>query len=181
MSARQATWERMCVLTRDAGSFSVRDVRGGTGFRSDTQVRAFVEELCGAGHVVETTASGTSTARMYRVARRSSIVPPPGGCDTQTANLWRTIRMLKAFSTADLQIAASTEDVPVTLPMTQRFLSHLVRAGYLTLVTKARAGRSATYQLKAHMNTGPKAPVIRKVKEVFDPNREQVVWREIAL
>lgn len=179
MSARQATWNVMRARSGIDGGFAAHEVVGRGGFTSVDQVHAFVLEMMAAG-VVERLPGDDGEPARYRVTRALEKVPPPAAEDTQTANLWRTMRMLKTFSTVELQAAATTEETPVTLPMAQRFIGFLKLAGYLTVIAKPAHGRPASYQLRPHMNTGPKAPVIRKVKEVFDANRGQVMWREVA-
>ena len=62
------------------------------------------------------------------------------------------------------------------------YIIFLHRAGYLKMIAPAKVGgfskvrEKARYRFLSHKNTGPKAPMIQRVKHVYDPNLEQVVW-----
>jgi hypothetical protein len=92
--------------------------------------------------------------------------------------LWRTMKILGEFSACDLAIHASTEDCLVAESEAKDYIFHLHRAGYLVLSrphVKGRAGLSR-YRMLPSKNTGPRPPQIQRVKQVYDPNLQQVVW-----
>jgi hypothetical protein len=59
-----------------------------------------------------------------------------------------------------------------------KFLEH---AGYLTVIAKGKGGSAAsTYRTVKGRITGPRAPMITRLKAVYDPNMHQIVWSEGA-
>jgi hypothetical protein len=95
--------------------------------------------------------------------------------------LWRTAKMLREFTAADLAIHASTEEHAVAEAEAALYARYLARAGYLTVVQPARlGGRKGTtrYCFNLDRNTGPKAPVIERPWLVYDQNERRVVWHE---
>lgn len=94
-------------------------------------------------------------------------------------NMWRTMRIISEFDFRDLAIAASTEEVQVKPSDAKTYIQYLYKAGYLVITQKAKRGRNATparYRLIASRYSGPKPPQIQRVRQVFDPNLNQVVW-----
>jgi hypothetical protein len=92
--------------------------------------------------------------------------------------MWRTMKVLKAFSPGELAIAASTATVSVKLSTAKSYAAALYRAGYLIVVNKSKPGTQAVYRLLNSKNTGPKPPQIQRTKRVFDPNLNAVIWSE---
>lgn len=89
-------------------------------------------------------------------------------------NIWRSMRMMAEFSPLDLAAHSSTDTVEVSEATVRSYCTHLLRAGYLRVLVKAVPGkRQARYRLIK--NTGPLPPKIQRVKQVFDPNLNQVV------
>ena len=73
-------------------------------------------------------------------------------------NLWRTMKILREFDFQELAAAASTEE---------------------TSITPATAIRHR-YKLLPSKYTGPRPPQIQRVKQLYDPNVDKVVWpREV--
>lgn len=100
--------------------------------------------------------------------------PPKPAAGTVTGNLWRTMRFLGAFSPTDLRVHAHTDDVRVGRDEATAYCQMLHRAGYLRVVQKAIPGRrEAVYRLVR--NTGPKAPELRRIRAVVDPNLGEIV------
>jgi hypothetical protein len=93
--------------------------------------------------------------------------------------MWRTMKMLAAFTPSDIAIHASTDDVSVNKSDAKDYIGHLHKAGYLTVTKKAKPGcNQARYRLLPSKNTGPHSPQVQRIKQVFDPNLNKVVWRE---
>ncbi|MGD9862566.1 MAG: hypothetical protein AB7S99_05070 [Pseudodonghicola sp.] len=93
------------------------------------------------------------------------------------ANIWRSMRMLRKFSTVDVALHSSTPATQVTESTVKSYCSMLLATGYLRVLQKADPvkGRKAIYQLVR--NTGPKPPMIQRVKQVYDPNTGTVYRR----
>jgi hypothetical protein len=92
--------------------------------------------------------------------------------------MWRAMRMMQGdWNSQDLAVAASTDDVTINEQEAARYIGHLFGAAYLQMTAKNNGPKSkARYRLVK--NTGPKAPMIQRLKTVFDPNLGQVVWQE---
>ena len=52
----------------------------------------------------------------------------------------------------------------------------LQRAGYLKVAVSKGPYRRARYMLIPARNSGPQAPLIQRIKQVYDPNLGKVVW-----
>ncbi|RWR26818.1 hypothetical protein D2T29_19770 [Sinirhodobacter populi] len=85
-------------------------------------------------------------------------------------NMWRSMRLLGTFNIIDISAHSTTPSVSVALETAQSYCSILLATGYLRVVTKADPvkGRRAVYRLIR--DDGPKAPMIQRVKQVYDPN-----------
>jgi len=91
--------------------------------------------------------------------------------------MWQTMWILKEFNARDLAVAAATKDVPVSDNTAKDYIYNLHKAGYLIQTQAAKnSGGLARYRALPSMHTGPKPPMVQRIKQVFDPNINQVVW-----
>ena len=94
-------------------------------------------------------------------------------------NMWRTMRIIGEFDYRDLAATASTEEVPVSPGDAKDYVHHLYKANYLVVTVPAKRGfkaKPARYRLIPSKFTGPKPPQVQRVRQVFDPNLNEVVW-----
>ena len=86
--------------------------------------------------------------------------------------MWRAIRILKHFTCDELfaHVAKYT-----TTSNVRSYLKCLHQSGYLR--TERKGIEAATYYLMK--NTGPQPPQILKVREVYDPNLDKIMLREV--
>lgn len=176
-------WSVIMDLHRDQGLFTVQDVDRQTSAHLTT-VRDYLRRLQRAG-IVEQTGEMRGPAKLYRMVKPAPEAPSvdrdgrvndrPSG----TEQMWRTMKMRGAFTADELAEGASTDDVAVAPRTAKAYCTALHRAGYLTVIGKPdpRGGRTR-YRLAPSMMTGPKAPMIQRVKRVFDPNLGRVMWTE---
>jgi hypothetical protein len=110
--------------------------------------------------------------RIYGIA--PGWVPETGtGRRTPALNLWTAMRRLRVFTPTDLAAHADTEEAPVSVDHARTYCRDLVAAGYLAVARKAVPGQcEAQYRLAR--NTGPRAPVVKRVLSLLDPNLRQV-------
>lgn len=87
-------------------------------------------------------------------------------------NMWRTMRIIKKFNAQELAVNSSTPSCTVKESSAEDYIKHLHRAGYLR---KLQDGR---YFFKPKMFSGPKPPMVQKVKRVWDQNLKKVMWSE---
>lgn len=94
------------------------------------------------------------------------------GGDAQV-NMWRTARRLKDFSATDLVAWSSTEETPVDHKAARRFCELLLRGGYVRVTRKAKPGVNEAFY-RMIRDTGPRAPVEKRVRAIYDPNEERL-------
>ena len=95
--------------------------------------------------------------------------------------MWRTMRSKSTadFDFRDLALWSSTDDVSVNEGDAKDYLLNLAKAGYLIQVSAAKFGkdvRPARYRFDQRRNSGPKPPMVQRMKTVFDPNLRKIVW-----
>jgi hypothetical protein len=59
----------------------------------------------------------------------------------------------------------------------EKYLRHLRDAGYLIQVKGSRSC-AVMWRFLPSMHTGPRAPMIQRVKRVWDQNLKKVMWSE---
>lgn len=122
---------------------------------------------------------GSGVPHVYRLVR-DNISPPRVRADGSeidhhkgTQRMWNTIRSRKIFTLSDLHALSSTTQHPVARSAAMMYLKYLEYAGYVKKIKGTELAR-ATYRLV--INTGPKAPMVQRIRQVWDPNVEKVVW-----
>lgn len=112
---------------------------------------------------------GPKQRRLWTVAPGAEALRAAAPAGTVEGNLWRTMRTQALFSPTDLMAMSSTPSVAVTLPDAVAYCEALAAADYLAVVRKPVPGkREAVYRLVE--NTGPRPPVVRRVRALVDPN-----------
>jgi len=171
---------RVIMELNQRGAFSLADIVHQTNASKDS-VAEYVGRLRKAGFLAiadETPVNGLKRL-WYRVVkprrhaprlRRDGTEMPP----TKRENMWRTMRMQRKFSVRDIVVCAATSDVPIRLADAKDYVKNLHKAGYLNVVSKN--GNAHVYMLVK--NTGPKPPQVQRVRRIFDPNLNAVVWPE---
>lgn len=87
--------------------------------------------------------------------------------------IWTAIRVLRGFSYSEVVMTASTGGDSVSEDEVRKYVQSLVRAKY---VKKCGPSRPARFILLPVRNTGPKPLMIQRGGNVFDPNKNAVVW-----
>jgi len=179
---RQAIWEEI----RKLRVFTVPQLALACKTHKKT-VQSYIDCLCASGHVVETE-EAILGQRVYRLDRDAGVEAPrvraDGSAVTQglpREQMWRTMRAKSTadFDYRDLAMWASTDDVPVSEVDANDYVKNLAKAGYLILVAPTKGGRGssiARYRFDQRRNTGPKPPMVQRMKTVFDPNERKIVW-----
>jgi len=85
---------------------------------------------------------------------------------------WQSMRILREFSLADLQVTAE-----VTYDSAKKYVRLLERAGYLLRVVR-HSGQPGSYaRWRLVRDSGPVAPILRgglRPDRVYDPNLQEV-------
>jgi hypothetical protein len=189
-AGREGVWDTIRQLQR----FTVPDLQGATRLGVDS-IRDYLHGLVAAGYV---RALGPDTRREQRTSRRANEFLPTlyelirdagpeaprlrkdGSEVTQGRgrdHMWRAAKMLTTFDARDLAVYASTEECAVSEADSRHYCQYLAKAGYLAVIEPGGPGRLARYRFVASRNTGPRAPMVQRVRQVYDPNLGRVVWR----
>ena len=183
----QAFW-RIILEQGSAGApFTVADIHGKTNAGRDC-VREYMLALERGGYLEpagERPRMGSvAPAKLYRLLKSPKDAPrlrrdgTPVEMGAAREQMWRTIRMLGKFTLRDLVVTASTERTPIKESDAKDYLRYLRAAGYLRSQRQALPGGPALYHLLPGKNTGPRPPMVQRVRQVFDPNLNRVVWSQ---
>jgi len=180
---RQAIWEEI----RRQRVFTVRDVADACKAH-EKSVQDYVDCLVASGHLESVDCSESHGCVVRCLVKDAGVEAPrvraDGSAVTQglpREQMWRTMRAKSThdFDYRDLALWSSTDDVPVAESDAQDYLRNLVKAGYLIRVAAAKTGKGAhlaRYRFDQRRNTGPKPPMVQRMKTVFDPNERKIVW-----
>ncbi|MCC7546155.1 MAG: hypothetical protein IT532_00145 [Burkholderiales bacterium] len=175
LSPRELLWQQV----RDRRDFTLMQLIGSTGIHKRT-VQSYLQGLLAGGYVQDLRADG-----VYRLVRDVGVEAPRVDAQGRTVTqgsgreaLWRTMKVLGSFTARELALHASTEQHLVAEEEANTYIKFLSRAGYLRCIEPARTPRQARYLFVRARNSGPRAPMIQRVKQVFDPNLGKVVYVE---
>lgn len=185
LTGRDAVWFAIRKLKR----FTLDDIAKQTKQQRNT-VRDYVNGLTKAGYLSHEE-QDKYTPHYWELVRDCGSVRPyvdKNGKESRNGigrnNMWRTIKMTKhPFSKRDLAIMASTDDHQVSVNEANYYIRSLALAGYIHLVEPAVRGANplpAKYRFLPSKNTGPRAPMVQRLNQVFDPNLSRVVWQQEA-
>lgn len=177
---RQEMWLALKAV-RD--QITVSAVAAATKVHRSTVLRYF-HALTASGHLVVNPGlpgQPSSWTLVRDVGHHAPRVRADGSAVTQgevTGQLWQAMNGLKEFDCRDLLQGVSI-DIPETTA--KDYCKRLLAAGYLQVRVKAdpHAARLARYRLIRP--SGPKAPQIQRVRQVYDPNTGAVYPAEMTL
>lgn len=145
-------------------------------------INSYLLGLVAGGYLNEELHGGPRVHAIYSLERDVGVHAPRvdrhGREVTQgaaTAQLWNGMRRLKRFDYRDLVAATATR---VAVWTAKNYCGLLHKAGYLSLDIPSKPGMPARYNFVR--DTGPRAPMIQRVKHVYDPNLGKVVWHPEA-
>ena len=177
LQTREAIWD---AIRAAQGPFTVRQIQQETRCTIG-QTSEYIKGLTAAGILElsgEVNGKGfIKKTRLYVLAQDRGVEAPRVRRDgtevTQgrgREQMWETMRSFGTFTAADIHIFASTDDHSVAPSEAKTYCQFLCRAGYLKQL------ENGCYLLIRR--TGPKPPMIQRIKQVYDPNLNQVVWNE---
>jgi hypothetical protein len=178
---RDITWQ----LIRTLKTFTVNDIELASrkNKRISTLERSSIKNYCQCLVKAKYLSSHSSkNERHYLLIKDIGINAPNLKSDgteimpSKIHRLWQSMRILKAFNVDGLLSTSNTHDSKNWISTTHanNYLRDLTKAGYLK-ATKAD-NNITHYLLLQAMNTGPKAPKVQRIKHVFDPNLNKIVW-----
>ncbi len=171
---RELIWK----VIRELKTFRVRDIEDKTGVHERT-ILSYLQALTKSEILekkkVNIAGHGSLTRTEYTLLKDLGVNTPRFNKkginieDTIQSKVWRAIRVTKKFSLKDMVATVSDEQTSPSPSAIERYLVSLKAAGYL-----AKKKNDKMYHLIN--NTGPRAPQIKKTKQVYDPNLKSVVW-----
>lgn len=187
-SPRQRVWLAIRKWKNDFTLIQVAE----EGAMKEDSARDYLKGLMNAGYIAvafEQPILGKRVKRIhYKLIRDVGYNAPSvkrDGTETTPAcinkAMWNTLRILKRAINADeLASLSSNDNFSISIHTANTYLQILNEAGYLKIIQPATniLGKKAKYQLLECMNTGPNPPQIQRAKQVFDPNRNQVMFSE---
>jgi hypothetical protein len=127
----------------------------------------------GNGRLVNFFRLTSRPAECPRVSRKGEILP-----ETERETLWRTMKMLKAFTAVELAELASSEQRRVSPSTAAEYLRILQSAGVVAAMRKGIPNHPTRYRLV--QNLGARAPRTLHASLVFDPNSRTVLGTALA-
>jgi hypothetical protein len=198
--SQRAVDKRRPLETRDAIWATIRRLRSFNlaGLRGDTrcsaeQVRDYVTGLTAAGYLKKSLPEPPfvkeEVAVTYKLVKDCGVEAPQVRKDGSEITMgkgqeqmWLVMKVLGEFSSLDLAVHASTETVAVTEAGAKSYIHYLHKGGYLAMVANGKPGHRkgggvlARYRFLLSRYTGPRPPMVQRVKQVYDPNLKKVVW-----
>ncbi len=182
--SRQAMWEEIRRLHLAGQPINAPDVRGQLKTVVPVgRVRDYLTGLEKAGYlrrIAEPRKSGQPV--QYTLARDVGVEAPRARRDGSEPaqgrgreQMWRTLRILGEFSARQLASAASTPAVPVAEATASEYCRYLKAGGYLQTARPSAPGQAERFRLVKSRWSGPRAPMIQRVKQLYDPNTGKVV------
>ncbi|MBI2313544.1 MAG: hypothetical protein HYU77_13675 [Betaproteobacteria bacterium] len=184
--------ERVWAEIRRRREFALMEIEDHTRVEITT-IRSYLEALERGGYITPVTGShgsrkvrnpvGHFQAGRWRLVKdighQAPRVTAEGEPVTQgqaNERMWRAMRILREFDYRELAYSAATEDSPIRPHTAKTYVIYLARAGYLQCVQPAKPGTPARHRLIPSKFSGPRAPMIQRVKQVYDPNLGVIVW-----
>lgn len=182
---RQAMWD---VIRSTAGEVFTTQLLARKTWAGEGAMLDYLAGLTAAGYLDRTAPQLRGGYAIYRLARDTGAEAPRVRRDGTVVmqgrgreQMWRTMRILGEFTPRELAITASTGETKIAPNEANAYIIRLHTAGYLRMTFKGKpgykrgTGEQARYLFMRHMYTGPKAPQVRRNKQVYDPNLKQVV------
>lgn len=166
--------DRIWEIAVDLGSWSRKDLMRATGIK-EAELQSILEDWGSSSHVeTDGVRDGVAFFRCDPSVKSERVDRNVAGReirdDGPQGNMWRAMRMTPRFTARDIAMVANTDANPIDEPTASKYAQMLAKAGYLRVVRKANARAPAVYSLVA--DTGPKPPVEKRVRCVWDQNKE---------
>ncbi|WIX34926.1 hypothetical protein QO259_09905 [Salinicola sp. JS01] len=185
--SRQRIWEGIRLIAHSGRPVTMARLDTFVPEMPRTRVVDYLRGLIAAGYIERINPTkGIGDVAEYRLirdigveaprVRRDGSEPPVPGRE----QLWRTIKIIGEFTAAQLAEAATTPRRAVAETTAQEYCQFLALAGYLHITRAGGANLPARYRLASGRWTGPMAPQIRRTKELYDPNTQEVVYTRVT-
>jgi len=172
-------WAAMRALTQRDGSFALLDIAARCPAVSENTIACYINACQRDGHVeiVGERPPTRPTGRpfkLYAVKAPERLEAPFEKSDVNARfgaahqQLWTAMRAMPRFTTRELAVNASTDELKIGSDTARIFCWKLERAGYIQEL--GRDGRWRVLRLRPGKSTGPIPPAITGEGEVIDRN-----------
>ncbi|MFC5920896.1 hypothetical protein ACFPVS_09210 [Neisseria weixii] len=173
---RQDVWD---LLRNNRERFqTVDEISAATG-SNYSAVYAYLRCLFNGGYIGIQQGFRFSRRLGYRLERDTGAEAPRLRADGSMCNgtvieaMWRTMKILRHFD-IDTLVSHVNMTHRLTRNMANRYTAALECAGYLTNTGSPRFKKFTLVK-----NTGAKAPQMVEVHELYDPNLDEIILREV--
>lgn len=179
-SPRQRIWEAIRGYAGSGvGIFTAVELSRHSKCEMD-QVREYLTGLRAGGWIVAIDGVGYSLEKDNGIeaprVRRDGTAVVQGSINEA---MWGAICVLGTFTS--MQVAGISGAAPATA---KTYCRMLAKAGYLQVVDPGKGvgkgGKPTVWHAVKSRNTGPRAPMITRLKAVYDPNLHEVAWMDGA-
>lgn len=191
LTPRDRMWAAIRALngpTMTASLFSPAEIALHSAQHIDT-VLSYLQGLAAAGYIAQHEADRPHGRPLrvffqYHLVRDTGVDAPrvtvegkPVTAGLVNEQLWLAMRALRGeFDCLALAQAVRDAGGQVSIQTVKTYVTFLARAGYLGIFAASRPGTQARYRFNRARNTGPRAPLITRLREVIDANTGAVVW-----
>lgn len=185
-SPRQRIWEAIRGLAGiNDGTFTADDLSRASKIEI-LPVREYLKGLAAGGWVSVVSKGGHGVNSVFQLEKDNGIEAPRvrrDGSEVTQGNgneaMWGAISVLDTFT------AKTIADLSGANPATAKsYCIMLAKAGYLVAAEPGkgtgRGGKPTIWATIRSRISGPRAPMITRLKAVYDPNLHQVMWMEGA-
>ena len=164
LAVSQVAWTKAEGMPR----FGYADISNAVGI-SIEQATRIVRGWLREGALDEVQAPSGASRALWR-CKADFVRIEPLRQRTAEENMWTHMRKARSFTPTDLSAHATTETVQVDPKTAAEYCRALLETGFLSVARRAAPamGREAIYRIVDE--TGPQAPVVRRVRAVVDPN-----------
>lgn len=177
---RQEMWTALKAVPE---TITVTAIANQTGIHRSSVLR-YLQALTAGGYL-EACPAAVGQAGSWRLIRNVGHHAPrvrrDGSPVTQgevTAQLWQAMVGLKDFDCRDLLQNASIEIPEATA---KDYCKRLLAAGYLRVLVKADPHKARLARYRLIRSSGPRAPQVQRVRQIYDPNTGAVYALEGGL
>ena len=187
LTPRDRIWAAIRCFGKD-DTFSIAEIMVLSEQRDDTAL-TYVNGLVKAGYLTTTLLQRRPTCRPRREFRRFALARDVGvdaprvtgdGAPVEQGmgrqQMWNAMRTTKGdFGWRDILLVCTVQHRPAE-DEAKTYFRFLVRAGYLKVEREWTSHTEGRYRFLRSRNTGPRAPLISRAKEVIDSNTGQVMF-----
>lgn len=177
-------WSVMLDKTANGETVTFDEVDSAGDPYQEGALRVFFKKMIKGGYI-ERIEGRPIRYRLLKRQRDCPIIARNGDLSNVGAgrqNMWNAMRRAHGgFTIADLAVAASTDDVQVSVANAKKYVAKLHKAGLLRVVREGKPGKSwHVFMLLGSANTGPKAPRIHNANLVYDQNKGVIIGSVLA-